>query len=135
MRILYLTNGFPYPLTSGYLRHYFFIRGLSSAHRVTLLSLVGRRFEPDDVAGLAPFAERLEVFGASGGRRRSVLSRAGRKLAALSAADLPTGAVRDMRSWAVRLHAEAPFDVVFVSGKGTYSVIDAMLDVPLVADL
>ena len=28
MRILYVTNGFPYPLTSGYLRHYFLIKEL-----------------------------------------------------------------------------------------------------------
>ena len=28
MRILYVTSGFPYPLTSGYLRHYHLIGSL-----------------------------------------------------------------------------------------------------------
>lgn len=32
MHIVYVTNGFPYPLTSGYLRHYHLIRGLSRRH-------------------------------------------------------------------------------------------------------
>src|SRR5918998_2575115 len=44
MRIMYLTNGFPYPLTSGYLRHYFLIRELSQRHAVTLLSITGASF-------------------------------------------------------------------------------------------
>ena len=47
MRILYITNGFPYPLTSGYLRHFFLIRGLSRHHEVSLLSLAGRTFIPE----------------------------------------------------------------------------------------
>lgn len=40
MRILYITNDLPWPLTSGYLCHFHFIRELSVRHRVTLLSLV-----------------------------------------------------------------------------------------------
>ena len=36
MRILYVTNGFPFPLTSGYLRHYFLIRELSARHAISL---------------------------------------------------------------------------------------------------
>ena len=39
MRILYVTNGFPYPLTSGYLRHFFLIKELSKRHSITLLSI------------------------------------------------------------------------------------------------
>ena len=43
MRILYVTAELPWPLTSGYLRHYHFIRALSEHHRITLLSLIGPR--------------------------------------------------------------------------------------------
>ncbi len=40
--ILYITNGFPYPLTSGYLRHYHLIGQLAAA-RVPGHPAVGRR--------------------------------------------------------------------------------------------
>jgi len=32
MRILYVTSGLPYPLTSGKLRHYFLARELAKRH-------------------------------------------------------------------------------------------------------
>ena len=51
MRILYVTNGFPYPLTSGFLRHYFLIRELSSRHAVSLLSIVGAGYAGSVLAG------------------------------------------------------------------------------------
>ena len=44
MRILYVTSGFPYPLTSGYLRHYFLIKELAQRHAITLLSIVSAAF-------------------------------------------------------------------------------------------
>ncbi len=55
MRILYLTNGFPYPLTSGYLRHYFFIKELAKQHKITLLSIVARNFDSQNLQALTPF--------------------------------------------------------------------------------
>ena len=63
MRILYITSGFPFPLTSGYLRHYHFIRGLSQRHAVRLLSVVGRNFRSEHVAGLAPYTTGVLTFG------------------------------------------------------------------------
>ena len=51
LRILYLANGFPWPLTSGYLRHYFLIRELARrGHRISLLTIVPTGFEPADRA-------------------------------------------------------------------------------------
>src|SRR5436309_5832241 len=63
MRILYITNGFPYPLTSGYLRHYHLIQGLAAGHSVTLVSLVGKTFRPEHVEALRPYATQTLTFG------------------------------------------------------------------------
>lgn len=63
MRILYVTADLPWPLTSGYLRHYHFIRALSARHRMTLLSLVGPDHAGEDVAALE-HAARPGVTGA-----------------------------------------------------------------------
>src|ERR1044071_922988 len=84
MRILYLTNGFPYPLTSGYLRHYHLIRGLSEQHDVTLLSLVGRSFPREHAEALEPFTARVATFGES-----ETLPRRARKLMHLVRAVVP----------------------------------------------
>ena len=62
MRLLWLTNGFPYPLTSGYLRHYFLLRELSRDHAITLMSIVAPSFRPEHADALKPFTERVEVF-------------------------------------------------------------------------
>ena len=44
--LVYVTAGFPFPLTSGYLRHHFLIDHLAREHDITLLSLVGGAFPP-----------------------------------------------------------------------------------------
>ena len=60
LRILVLVNGFPWPLTSGYLRHYHLIRELSArGHRISLVSIVSAGFSPEDRAHLEPFTERI----------------------------------------------------------------------------
>jgi glycosyltransferase involved in cell wall biosynthesis len=132
MRILYLTNGFPYPLTSGYLRHYFLIRGLSQRHAVSLLSLVGRNFQSEHAEALAPFTSRILTFGKPG-RRRSKLRKAVRVLRSF----VPGGeiAVEQMRSAAKRCMLEERFDVVVVSGKRTFPAIVGLRDIPVVADM
>jgi glycosyltransferase involved in cell wall biosynthesis len=61
VRILYLTNGFPYPLTSGRLRHFHFIRELSRNHAVTLVSIVGPDFRPEFAQPLALLTERVRT--------------------------------------------------------------------------
>jgi glycosyltransferase involved in cell wall biosynthesis len=132
MKVLYLTNGFPYPLTSGYLRHYFLIRGLSERHEVTLLSMVGRSFEAKHREALAPYTSRVLTFGTPGGRR----SRAKKVLAALRSAF--TGGDREveqMRSAVARCLAEERYDVVLFSGKRTFPAIAGVRGVPVVADI
>ncbi len=132
MRVLYLTNGFPFPLTSGYLRHYFLIRELAPDHEITLLSLTGDGFRPEDAEALRPMVERVEVFG--GGRRPSPLGKMRRRLRALVGRDEAPG-IAAMAARAADLHAERPFDVVVLSGKSTQPVLERLPDLPIAADL
>lgn len=119
MHILYLTNGFPYPLTSGYLRHYFLIKELSQRHRITLLSIVGANFATEHVAALTPFTERVLPFACANGRR-SIRRKAISRLRSLAGGDEAT---RQMRAAIERLIQEESFDVVLFSGKRAFPAI------------
>ena len=134
MRILYITNGFPYPLTSGYLRHYHLIRGLSEHHAVTLLSLVGRSFRREHAEALAPFTTRVTTFG-----EPEALPRRMRQAMRLVRAVMPGGAadqpVRRMRAAVQRILHDDPPDAIVFSGKRTYPAIAGVRGVPLIADM
>jgi polysaccharide biosynthesis protein PslH len=126
MNILYITSEVPYPLTSGYLRHFHFLQALSQHHSISLLSLTRRgRLHPDAYAALGPFLKRFEVFGARdrprGGRLRRVLRMrlAARELKRAVAAHLAAGAT----------------DVVVLTGKDTFPAVRAVGAVPLVVDI
>jgi glycosyltransferase involved in cell wall biosynthesis len=134
MRILYLTNGFPYPLTSGYLRHYFLIKELSQCHAITLLSIVGATFAAQNVAALEPFTERVLTF-ASKSKSGSLRSKALGRLKSLAGASQADQAVRLMREAVERMTQEEPFDAVLFSGKRTYPAIAGMRGLPLVVDM
>ncbi len=131
MRVLYLTNGFPYPLTSGYLRHYFLIRHLSGSHRVTLFSVTGSGFLAEHADALKPFVERLRTFSAAhrGGTRL-------RKLAHRIAHPQANAEISAMRA-AVREELEQrSYDVVMLSGKNTFAAIAGLRRLPpVVADM
>jgi sugar transferase (PEP-CTERM/EpsH1 system associated) len=134
MRILYLTNGFPYPLTSGYLRHYYLIKELSREHAITLLAIVGPNFAAENVAALEPFTEQVQTFvstSKSGSLRSKAIGRV-RSLAGSAQAD---EAVRQMRAAIERLSSTERFDVVVFSGKRTFPAIQNMPDLPLVVDM
>ena len=131
MRLLYITNGFPFPLTSGYLRHYFLLRELSARHQVTLLSLAGPEFEPAHAAALEPYTVRVEAFG---GRRLSLPGKVRRRVRTLAvgSADGPVAAMRDV---AATLVLDGAVDAAVFSGKGTFPVLAALGDLPVVVDL
>ncbi len=132
LRILYLVNGFPWPLTSGYLRHYHMIRELSArGHRISLLAIVPAGFSPDDRAALEPFTERI-VTVASHRRSRSLRRRAERRLGSISVGE---SAARQLRDEVAALLAEVPHDVVLFSGKRTYPALQAATGLPVVADV
>ncbi len=130
MRVLYLTNGFPFPLTSGYLRHYHLIRELAAWHRITLLSVVGPSFRAEHVEALRPYTERVLTFRSSGRGR----SRAGKALAWGRATLLGQSPERAMRAAIRQLLAEERFDAVLFSGKETLAAIDGLRTPPVVAD-
>jgi glycosyltransferase involved in cell wall biosynthesis len=131
MRVLYVTNGFPYPLTSGYLRHYFFIRELSRSHRITLLSLVGPGFADSHARAMAPFTESVQTFPDDGRGR----SRAGKAMSRLRTLVRGSRAAQNMRLALVELLERRAFDVVIFSGKPTFAAIADLALPPLVADL
>lgn len=130
MRVLYLTNGFPFPLTSGYLRHYYLIRELSQWHQITLLSVVGPSFRAEHVEALRPYTERVLTFRSAGRGR----SRAGKALAWAKALALGQAAERAMRATIRQLLVEEHFDAVLFSGKETLAAIDGLRTPPVVAD-
>jgi glycosyltransferase involved in cell wall biosynthesis len=131
VNILYLTNGFPLPLTSGYLRHYFFIRELSRLHRITLLSIVNSSFAPEHAHEMAPLTDTIMTFVARR-RRGSVLRKcAGRAVAAAVGAT----EIRQMRSAVRQLLQARSFDAVVVSGKPTFEALAGLELPPVIADM
>ncbi len=131
MRILYITNGFPFPITSGYLRHYHFIRGLSTGHEITLLSMVGPEHRAHHRAAISPYLRGLAVY-----RRpadESVAARFADRLSRLAPVRA-TGGMRDLICDARSLVRSGDVDVVFFSGKQTYPVLAALEGVPVLAD-
>ena len=132
MRILYVTNDVPWPLTSGYLRHFHFIRALARDHAVTLLSLEKPGHEPGDAAALAPHTERVVTVPATLGRG-SGRQRSRARLAAIVAGGDP--AARELGRIGAALHADAPFDAVLISGKRSFPVLRDLPALPLVTDL
>jgi glycosyltransferase involved in cell wall biosynthesis len=130
VRLLYVTNGFPWPLTSGYLRHYFLLRELAPRHDVTLLSLVGADHTADDVEALAPFVDRVLTFRTASRSRSRVRKALGRARSLLPGADDPASQLG-------RAAAELVdgVDAVVFSGKRTAPALPALHPVPVVADL
>lgn len=61
MHLLVLTDGFPYPLTSGRLRQHHFIHELGRRHRITLLSAVAPDHPPEHARAFALDVERVET--------------------------------------------------------------------------
>lgn len=132
MRILYVTADLPWPLTSGYLRHYHFIRALSAHHEITLLSLMAPGHDADDIAALTPFVERIVTEPARRGRR-SLGTRIADRIRVITAGGDP--AAERLGIAGATAAAERPFDVILLSGKRTMPVLDPLPPIPIVADL
>lgn len=131
LRILYVTNGFPYPLTSGYLRHYFLIRELSRVHQITLFSVVGRGFLRQHADAMAPYVDQVQTFMATrrgGSRLRKVAER-------LRAAGRGGAELRAMRAAVEDAVRTRRYDAIVLSGKPTYDAIDGLTLPPIVADM
>ena len=134
MRILYVTNGFPYPLTSGYLRHYFLIRELSEHHEISLFSIVGGDFDNADSDALTPYTKRIHTFPSSSrsdSRARKVRDR----LSVLCTGGRADGAVQRLGREAADLARREQFDAVIFSGKRTFPALAFLPELPIVVDV
>ncbi len=132
MRILYVTADLPWPLTSGYLRHYHFIRSLSERHEITLLSLRGPDHEPGDIEALRPYLEAIITEPSARGPRSLPVKLAGRLRMLIAGGDV---AATRLGAAGAKIAAERPFDALLLSGKRTMPVLDSLPAMPLVADL
>ncbi len=127
-RVLYVTAGFPFPLSSGYLRHHHLLGQLAPQHHLHLLALGGPRFRPEHVHGVEGLVHKVEVVPRfdEGRRRTGQLLHPGRPDA--SARALARVVDDEIRAGRV--------DVVVLSGKETAVVADVVAGrVPLVVDL
>jgi polysaccharide biosynthesis protein PslH len=131
MHILYLTTGFPFPLISGRLRQFHFIKQLSRHHDVTLVALVGKDFGEEEAKAVGAIVKRLiPVTGAvmHGGLVTKLFRHASMVL---------TGTTPDyaaMRRVVIRLMKEHPADAVFFS-VSTMPALEGLVLPPLVADV
>jgi len=132
MRILYVTADLPWPLTSGYLRHYHFLRALGARHEVTLLSLMGPTHDASDVEALEGIVARVVTEPATRGRRSFAVKVTDRLRMVAAGGD--TAAAR-LGQTGAGLAEDRPFDVLLLSGKRTMPVLAGLPPMPLVADL
>jgi glycosyltransferase involved in cell wall biosynthesis len=122
MKLLYITPELPWPLTSGHVRHYHFLRELGARHEVALLSLARPgAAKAEALQELEARVSRVEVV-----ERDAARTRAGR--------------VMELRQAAARLAAAAgrlarASDAVLLAGKETSPVLRAVDGVPLVLDV
>lgn len=138
LRVLYITTEIPYPLTSGFLRHYQFLRHMGERHEITYFSLSKKKgLTPEARQALSPFVKEIRLFSALAEavpwwiRTTARLPVVGKKW---------QGALR-MRWAALQLkHAVASqlrreqYDLIMFSGKNTFPAIANVRDVPIVAD-
>ena len=132
LRIIYVVNAFPWPLTSGYLRHYKFIQEMARrGHRISLMAITSGDPSASDLAALGPLTERI-VTVPSDRRDRSFRTRMVRRLRVVAGGE--PAAIR-LRDAIVELLDSVEHDVGLYSGIRTYPAIHAMAGLPLVADV
>jgi glycosyltransferase involved in cell wall biosynthesis len=134
MRILYVTNGFPYPLTSGYLRHYFLIKELSQRHAITLLSVVSSTFTSEQATAMGPFTERVVTFTAAH-RSGSFMRKAQNRIRSVTNGGQGHRAVQEMGATIQRLTHREHFEAVIFSGKDTYPALRGISGLPIIVDM
>lgn len=128
MRLLYVTSGFPFPLTSGYLRHYHLLAGLAERHEITLLSLAGDGFRREHADALAEIVAEVRVF------RRPPRRRLPARAAALVLGS-PGAAARALARAAEDLVSGEGFGAAILSGKDTFPALAPLARLPLVVDV
>lgn len=125
MRVLYVTSGLPFPLTSGKLRHYFLARGLAERHSVTLLALISGAVDPEHLREIERFATvRLEPEETtSSARMKRVVG-------------VSDGATRRIAAYVRNVFAEDAADALVISGRRAYPLFLSLRgSLPLIYDL
>lgn len=129
MRLIYVTGGFPYPLTSGYLRHYHLLERLAADHEVRLFSLVGGDHRSEDRGAIERLGVDVQTFDVASTRLRRYARQVARvwpRVVAGGAADLRRAVAECVESgWA---------DAAILTGKTTSGVLTALGELPLVVD-
>ena len=138
LRVIYITSEIPYPLTSGFLRHYHFMRALGAKHKLTYLSLTKKpEFSEEARAALSPFVESIAVFGTPKPtepwliRKVRHLPLVGKKFQ--GALRIRWAALELKRAVRTLVH-ERRHDLIMFSGKNTFPAIANLEGVPIVAD-
>lgn len=131
MKILYITNAFPFPLTSGYLRHYFLIKELSQQHSITLFSVVGGKFDKKHLSALEPYTESIRTF-TSRTKGQPLVKKIVHRLDGMARGD---SAIREMSQAIKALLATEHYDALMLSGKHTYAAIKDLVTPPVIADM
>lgn len=140
MKILYLTSELPYPLRTGFMRHYYFLRSLGPRHEVTYVSLTRRKEGADEqtLRVLSEFAKKVVVFPvADAGRISSALERIGSLPViggTLVRGTYNRHALSVLRGYLTDLQREERFDLVLIGGKMLYPIADVLHDTPVMMD-
>ncbi len=124
-----MTGGFPYPLTSGYLRHYHLLQRLAVDHEVRLFSLVGGDYRPEDRDAIERLGVEVETFDVASTRFR----RYGRQVARV----LPrvvVGGAADLRRAVAECVESGWADAAILTGKTTSGSVSVLDELPLVVD-
>lgn len=132
MRILYITDGFPFPLTSGYLRHYYFLKGLSQSHEITLISVVGPSFNEEHIEGVRPFTKDVITIMQGSRGSRSLMQRVNKRMRTLVGIN---PALIQLEKTIQKLLEETSFDLVLLSGEYTYNAIKNLSTPPILTDM
>ncbi len=132
MRILFITGGFPYPLTSGYLRHYHFIKRLSRSHQIVLVSNVNATFKQEHVSGISPFTERVITIQHNSQGKRKIISRIINRLRTLAGKGTE---IRQMGKEIKTLLKDEYFDLIILNGEYTFGAIRGIDVPPVIMDM
>lgn len=140
MNILYLTSELPYPLRTGFMRHYYFLRSLAPRHEVTYVSLTRRKEGADEetLRVLSALAKRVVVFPMSdAGRISTALERIGSLPViggTLVRGTYNRRALGVLRRYLADLQQHERFDLAVIGGKMLHPIADALEGTPIVMD-
>lgn len=137
MKILYVLSHIQHPTMRGALRYYYFMRGLTRRHAVTVLVLAEREVSPQASEEWRALAQRMLIFsvGEEGSDQNSGQEAPSSRVLRKSAYRLRLGrTLRKMRKAFLELVRREHFDVVLFSGKKVYPVIEDFSALPVVID-